>query len=104
MLGCGGANEEVAFPLGQAQGDEPNGPASPHCQLPEAVGESSSWVMECIILFCKRMGLAIEGKEMELLSLLATLDSTNNKANQLVEERGRDQEDEERSLFDEDLC
>ena len=66
--------------LGEAQVDGLNGPASPQCQLPEAVGESSSWVMDCIILFCKRKGLAIEGKEMGLLSFLAKLDSMN-KAN-----------------------
>ena len=60
--------------------------------------------MDRIILFCERMGLAIEGKEMKLLSFLATLDSMNNKANQLVEERGRDQEEGQRSLFDGNLC
>jgi len=90
MLGCGGAKEDVTFSVGQAQVDGLNRPASPHCQLHQAGGESSSWVMDRIILFCTRTGLAIEGKEMELLSFLASLDSMNNKANQLVDERGRD--------------
>jgi len=60
--------------------------------------------MDRIILFCKRMGLAIKGKKIELVSFLATLDFMNNKANQLVKERGRDQEEGKRSLFDGDLC
>jgi len=75
---------------GQAQGVGPNGLAPPHWQLSEVAGESSSWVMDRFILFCKRMGLAIEGKEMELLCFLATLDSMNNKANYLGEEKGRE--------------
>ena len=68
------------------------------------VGESSEWVFDRIILFCKRMGLAIEGKGMELLSFLATIDSLNNKTKQPGEEKGREHEEGERSLFDGDLC
>ena len=42
--------------------------------------------------FYKRMGLAVEGREMELLSLLASLETINNKGNQFVNERGGDLE------------
>jgi len=51
-------------------------------------------MMECIILLCKMMGLAIEGKEMELVSFFCHTrfyEQQANKANQLLEERGRDQ-------------
>ena len=92
------------MPLGQVQGDELDGPETPHCQFSEDGGESSDWVLDSIIHFCKRMGLAIEGKEMELLSFLATLDSLGNKANQSGEEKGREHEEGERSLFNGDLC
>jgi len=104
LLGCGGVNAGVNVPMGQAQGDELNGLDTAHCQFSEIVGESSDWVLDRIILFCKKMGLAIEGKEMKLLSFLAMLDSLNNKANQLREEKGREQEEGDRSLFDGDLC
>ena len=50
------------------------------------------------------MGLAIEGKEMELLSFLVTLDSLNNKANQVGEEKGREQDEGVRSSVDGDSC
>jgi len=39
-----------------------------HSEQVQAIGESSSWVLDRFILFCKRIGLAIEGREMELLS------------------------------------
>jgi len=104
LLGCGGVNTGGGVPLGQVQGDELDGPETPHCQFPKDGGESSVWVLGRIILFCKRMGLAIDGKEMELLSFLATLDSLGNKANQSGEEKGREHEEGERSLFDGDLC
>jgi len=35
----------------------------------------SAWVMDHIIHMCKRMGLAIEGREMELLACLASLEA-----------------------------
>jgi len=35
------------------------------------------------------MGLAIKGREMKLLSFLASLESVSNKDNQFVDERGR---------------
>ena len=104
LLGCGGVNEGVDVTLGKAEEDERNGLETELLQLPEFVGESSDWVLDRIILFCKKMGLAIEGKEMKLLSFLAMLDSLNNKANQLREEKGREQEEGDRSLFDGDLC
>ena len=66
-------------------------------------GESSDWVLDRIILFRKKMGLAIEGKEMELVSFLATLDSLN-KSHQLGKEKGHEQEEGERALLDGDLC
>ena len=90
--------------MGKEQDDERNGLETEHCQFLEFVGESSDWILDHIILFCKKMGLAIEGKEMELLSFLATLDSLNNKVDQVGEEKGRENEEGERSLFDGDLC
>jgi len=41
------------------------------------------------------MGLAIKGREMELLSFLASLDSIRAKDNHLVDDRGRVQEEGE---------
>ena len=67
-------------------------------------GESSDWVLDRIIPFCKKMGLAIEGKEMELLSFLASLDSLNNKSHQLEKEKGNEQEEGDRALLDGDSC
>jgi len=92
LLGCGGANERIAFSLGQAQAQAggSNGPPSPHDEQVKVVGESSSWVLDRIIFFCKRMRLTVEGREMELVSFLASLESTFNKENQFVDERGRD--------------
>ena len=37
------------------------------------VSEGFAWVLKRTIFFCKKMGLAIEGGEMELLSFLASL-------------------------------
>jgi len=59
--------------------------------------------LDRIIPFGKKMGLAIEGKEMELMSFLATLDSLN-KTHHLGKEKGNEQEEGERALFDGDLC
>ena len=56
---------------------------------------SSSWVLDRFILFLKRMGLVIKGREMELLSFLASLDSVRAKENHLVNDRGRVQEEGE---------
>jgi len=39
-----------------------------------------------MIFFCKKMGLAIEGREIELLSFLASLEANRMKGDQLVEE------------------
>jgi len=50
------------------------------------VSEGSAWVLERMIFFCKKMGLAIEGREMELLSFLASLEANRMKGDQLVEE------------------
>jgi len=85
---------EVLFCSGQAQAqtDGSDGPCSPHCDQVKVVGESSSSVLDRIVFFYKRMGLAVEGREMELLSLLASLETINNKGNQFVNERGGDLE------------
>jgi len=85
LLGCGGANKGSAFSWGQAQADGSNGLPSPHCEQVEVVGESFSWVLDRIIFFCKRMGLAIKGREMELLSFLASLESFSTKGNLFVD-------------------
>jgi len=40
------------------------------------------------------MGLAIDGREITLLSFLTSLESISNKENQFVDERGMDQEED----------
>jgi len=75
-----------------------------HSEQVQAIGQSSSWVLDRFILFCKRIGLAIEGREMELLSFLASLESIRAKDNHFVDEMGRVQEERGRSLIDGDLC
>jgi len=103
LLGCGGANEGAAFSLARAKVDGLNGPPSAHYERAEVVGEGSSWVLDPIIFFSKRMGLVIGG-EMELLSFLASLESFSTKSNQFVDDRGKDQEEGERLLIDGDMC
>ena len=41
-----------------------------------------------LYFFVRRLGLAIEGREMELLSFLASLEANRMKGDQLVEEYG----------------
>ena len=101
LLGYEGVIVEADEPMGQDKGDGLNG-IDP--KFSGTDGESFDWVLGRIILFCKKMGLAIEGKEMKLLSFLATLDSLNNKSHQLGKEKGNEQEEGERALFDGDLC
>jgi len=70
---------------GHAQGGA-DGVASP-CSIDlENLGEASPWVLDRIIFFCKKMGLAIEGREMELLSFLASLETNRMRYDHLVEE------------------
>ena len=52
----------------------------------EKLGEGSTWVLERIIFSCKKMGLSIEGREMELLSFLASLEANRMKGDLVVEE------------------
>jgi len=61
LFGCGGANVDIAFSLGEPQADGSHGPSSPNYEQVKVVSESSSLVLERIIFFCKMMGLAIEG-------------------------------------------
>ena len=49
------------------------------------MGEGSTWVLDRIISFCK-MGLSIEGREMELLSFLASLEANRMKGDHVIEE------------------
>jgi len=51
------------------------------------LGEGSTWVLDRIIFFCKKIGLSIEGREMELLSFLASLEANRMKGVHVVEER-----------------
>jgi len=48
--------------------------------------EGFCWVLDKIIFFYKKMGLAIEGREMELLSFLASLEANRMKGDHLFEE------------------
>jgi len=43
------------------------------------VSKGSAWVLERMVFFCKKMGLAIKGREMELLSFLASLEANRNE-------------------------
>jgi len=95
LSGCGGANEGVALSLGQAQTIGLNESLSPLSEQVRDVDESSSWVLDRFILFYKRMGFAIEGREIELLSFLASLESIRAEDNHLVDDRGRVSEEGE---------
>jgi len=48
--------------------------------------KGSASVLDRIIFFCKKMGLAIEGREMELLLFLASIEADRVKGNHLFEE------------------
>ena len=43
----------------------------------------SAWFMDHIIPMCNRMGLAIEGREMELLAFLASQEANKKVRNQV---------------------
>ena len=58
----------------------------------------SAWVMDHIVPMCKRMGLAIEGREMELLAFLASLEANKKVTNQVD-----DQFDVEEEVGEEDI-
>jgi len=88
LLGCERATVNIVNSSNQARADGSRGPSSPHCDQTEDFDESSSWVLDHIIFFCKRLGLAIEGKEMKLLSCLTSLDAFGNKENQLKKRAG----------------
>jgi len=62
--------------------------------------EGSAWVLERIVFFCKKMGLAIEGREMELLSFLASLEANRMRREQSVEESMGDEVDTARLFSD----
>ena len=81
LLGCGGANADIAFSLGQVQVDGSYGPSSPHCGQVKVFDEGSSWMWDHIIFICKRTRLSKKGREMELLSFLASLESMSNGGN-----------------------
>jgi len=68
--------EEV---LHQAHTQGLDGAALPGSIYSGNVSEGSTWVLERMIFFCKKMGLAIEGREMELLSFLASLEANRVK-------------------------
>ena len=95
LLGCGGANEGDAHSLSHAQNGGSLVPFSPIIEQVRPVSESSSWVLDRFIIFCKRMGLAIEGRESELLSFLASLDSIRAKDCTVADVRDRVQEEGE---------
>jgi len=103
-VGFGGVFAEADEPMGQDEGEGLNGIDPPLGQFPGTDGGSADWVLDRIILFCKKMGLAIEGKEMELLSFIASLYSLNNKSHQLGKEKGNEQEEGDRAVLDGDSC
>jgi len=69
-----------------AQGADGVALALPRAFDLEKLGEGSTWVLVRIISFCKRMGLSIEGRELELLSFLGSLEANRMKGDHVVEE------------------
>ena len=57
-----------------------------------------AWVMDHIVPMCKRMGLAIEGRETELLAFLASLE-----ANKKIRSQADDQFGVEEAVGEEDI-
>jgi len=55
------------------------GVALPRSIDSENLSEGFAWVLDIIIFFCKKMGLAVEGREMELLSFLGCLEANRMK-------------------------
>ena len=104
LVGFGGVFAEADEPMGQDEGEGLNGIDPPLGQFSGTDEGSADWVLDRIILFCKKMGLAIEGKEMELVSFIASLYSLNNKSHQLGEEKGNEQEEGDRAVLDGDSC
>ena len=64
------------------------------------VSEGSAWVLERMIFVCKKMGLAIEGREMKLLSFLALLGANRMRREQSVEENMGGEVDRDRLFSD----
>jgi len=86
--------------LPQAHPQALDGAALPGSSDSRIVSEGSAWVLERIVFFCKKMGLAIEGRVMELLSFLALLEANRVRRKQSVEESMGDEVDRDR-LFSE---
>jgi len=79
---CGTGPEEVGQLIGQ------NVQVSGSAPLPtdghnHNFDRGSAWVLDHIIPMCKRMGLAIEGRETELLAFLASLEVYKKVRNQV---------------------
>jgi len=70
--------------LHQAHTQGLGGAALPGSIYSENVNEGSVWVLEKMICFCK-MGLVIEGREIKLLSFLASVEANRMNGEQLVE-------------------
>jgi len=86
--------------LHQAHTKGLDGAALPGSSYSGNVSEGLAWVLKRIIFFCKKMALAIEGREMELLSFLASLEANRMKGDQLVEESIGDAVDRDRLFSD----
>jgi len=96
LLECEGTNEVVAFSLGQAQADGSKLRMDHLLLTVSKLRLLVKVIHGCwrILSFSyKRMGLAIEGRDMELPSFLASLESMSTKGHQFVDGRGRDQEE-----------
>jgi len=96
--GGGPSSFEEALPQAHPQGLD--GAALPGSSDSGNVSEGSTWVLERNIFFCKKMGLAIEGREIELLSFLASLEANRMRREQLVEESMGDEVDRDRLFSD----
>ena len=84
MLEVGGRSlfEEA---LHQAHTQGLDGAALPSSSYSQNVNEASARILQRMVCFCK-IGLAIERRQMELLSFLASLEANRMRGDQLVEE------------------
>ena len=74
---------EEALP--QAHPQELDGAALPGSSDSGNATEGAAWVLERMVFFCKKMGLAIEGRETKLPSFLASLEANRLRREQSVE-------------------
>ena len=94
----GPSSFEEALPQAHPQGLD--GAALPGSSDLGIISEGSAWVLERMVFFCKKMGLASEGREMEFISFLASLEANRVRRKLSVEESMGDDVDRDRLFSD----